>query len=240
VPQGRVDITAVEAVESEWERGKLMRASWLAPLIALLMGCLVGGYSIEMSFYDKAGVVVSALALALPALISVVVDPAISRRGLVVTGVVATALLVGGGVIGRIAYPAVWQGYSSNAAPISLLAEMLLTPFVAAFVASSLRTRAADNGWAARAIVYGLLAWAGVGFQSILLTYVIPIGQVFLASTLFHQSLPTDRGGFAYGWVFDLIFVFILLALYVGGFGYAVLLGFSGGALRRRLSRPSR
>jgi hypothetical protein len=232
------------AVENEREH---MRTRWLASLIALLMGCLVGGYSfirpvdpMSTPLSATAGVVISAAALALPATISVLVDPMLSRRGPVVAGVAVTSLLLGGLMIGGAAFPAVWQGYSSDAAGNSVLAAMLLTPFVVAFVVSPLGARPDDNAWESQAIVYGVLAWAGIGLQSTLLTYVIPLFRIFIPVILFHQALPRDSGGLAYGWVFDLIFVFALIALYVVGFGYAVLLGLAGGALRRRLARPRR
>ena len=210
---------------------------WLAPAITLLMGCCVGGYSIGTPLPTVAGVVASALALALPVIISVLVDPTLSNRGLVVTGLVTTSLLLGGLLIGTAAFPSVWQGYSSDAVGFSVLAEMLLAPFVAAFVVTPLNTGSASGVWNARAIAYGLLAWAGIGFQSTVLTYVIPVMRTIIAVFIFHQSLPRDSGGFTYGWAFDLIFIFVLIALYLVGFGYAVLLGLMGGALRSRLKR---
>jgi hypothetical protein len=185
------------------------------------------------------------MALATPAIVSVLVDPTISHRRLVLAVVAAISLLLGSLLIGEAALPAVWQDYSSDAAGISVLVAMVLTPFVAAFAVSPLGARsddtrwdarAIDNAWATRAIVYGLLAWAGVGLQAELVPYVIPIVRNVVAASLFHQPVPHSGGGMG-GWIIGLFFLIVLFVLYLFGFVYAIALGLLGGALRHRLAR---
>jgi hypothetical protein len=216
-----------------------MRTRWLAPAISLLMGCLVGGYSVGPPFYTLAGVVASALALALPVTLSVALDPAIARRAWAVAGVGAISLVLGGLLVMGAAFPAVWQGYSSDAAAISLLAAMLLAPFAAGFAVGTLSMRAEpDRGWEVQASTCGALAWAGVGLQAVALPYLFPSARVLFAVLVEHQPLPTSSGGFTYGWVAAIPLVLALVLFYGIGFGLAVFGGFLGGALRARLWRP--
>jgi hypothetical protein len=218
-----------------------MRSSWLAPATALLMGCLVGGYSVGPPWATLAGVVASAVALALPVTLSVAVDPAIARRSWKVAAVGTISLLLGGLLVAGAAFPAVWQGYGSDAAAISVLAAVLLTPFAAGFAVGTVSTRAQPGrGWEGQAIACGVLAWAGVGLQAVALPYLFPIARGFFAVLVLHQPVPTSSGGFTYGWVAVIPFVLALILLYGIGFGLAAVVGRLGGTLRARLSRPRR
>lgn len=218
-----------------------MRRRWLAPAIALLMGCLVGGYTIGPPWTTLAGVFASALALALPATLSVAVDPAVSRRAWTVAAVAAISLLLGGLLVVGAAFPAVWQGYSSDAAAISVLAAMLLAPFAAGFAVGTLSTRGEpDREWEVRAITCGMLAWAGAGLQALGLPYLFPFARGLFAVLVLHQPVPTSSGGWTYGWVAVIPVVLGMIFLYGVGFGLAAVEGFLGGMLRSRLARPRR
>lgn len=219
-----------------------MRRRWLAPAIALLMGCLVGGYTAGPPWATLAGVVASALALALPATLSVAVDRAIARRVWTVAGVGAIALLLGGLLVAGATFPAIWQSYSSDAAAISVLAAMLLAPFVAGFAVGTLSSRGEpDQGWEGRqARACGVFAWAGVGLQALALPYLFPFTRGLFAVLVLHQPVPTSSGGWAYGWVAVIPVVLGMIILYVAGFGLAAAEGLLGGMLRSRLARPGR
>jgi hypothetical protein len=218
-----------------------MRTRWLAPAIALLMGCLVGGYSVGPPWATLAGVVASVLALALPVTLSVAVDPAIARRAWTVAGVGAIALLLGGLLVVGAAFPAVWQDYRSDAAAISVLGAMLLAPLAAGFAVGTLSMRVEpDRGWEGQARACGVLAWAGVGVQALALPYLFPFARGLFAVLVVHQPVPTSSGGFTYGWVAVIPLVLGLILLYGVGFGLAAVGGRLGGMLRARLARPRR
>jgi hypothetical protein len=216
-----------------------MRTRWLARAIALLMGCLVGGYSVGPPWATLGGVVASALALALPATLSVAVDPAVAHRVWTVAAVGAISLLLGGLLVMGAAFPAVWQSYSSDAAWISVLPATFLAPFAAGFAVGTLSTRGQlDQGWQAQASTCGMLAWAGAGLQPLVLPYLFPFARGLFAVLVLHQPVPTSSGGWSYGWVAVIPIVVCLLFVYGVGFGVANVAGHLGGALRARLARP--
>lgn len=211
----------------------------MAIAFSLLMGCLVGGYLVGTSSPTLTGVVLSALALAVPATSSVALDERIGRRAVAVTGVAATAALLGGLLIASAAHPAFWQSYSSDAGWFSVLAAMLLAPVAAGFAVGTLGTRPEpEKDWEAGAIACGLSAWAGVGLQAVALPYLVPFARGLFAVLVLHQPMPP--GGLSYRWGVVLFIVFGLIVLYAFGFGLAVLGGLLGGALRSRLMRPRR
>lgn len=212
-----------------------MRTTWRMRIIAVLMGCLVGPYS-GLLPSPVAAVAVSALVLALPALISVWLDHALPRRTVVVAGVGAIALVAGGLLVAGAAFPSIWQGYSREAGTISLVVEMLLTPFVAAFalgMAGTPKEPGAAQGNVGA--TYAVLAWAGIGLQGAVLPYLIPLGRAYVDVLFLHT--PSGSGGLAYGFeVMTGMVVLGAVGLFYGvGFVLASFEGSVGSALRRRL-----
>jgi hypothetical protein len=198
------------------------------------MGCLVGGYwygAPAQTYPGLVAVVVSALALGVPVLIGVGVDSRITRRGITFVCVAAITLLLGGLLVAGAAYPAVWQGYSNDASFISVLGEMLLAPIAAAFALGARPNP--DRDWVAQAMVYGALAWLGVGLQNVILPYIIPLASL-VVYFIVHHTLPPSHGGWGYGYVFVIIIAVIpLIAIYFVMFGFAISGGLLGGVLRR-------
>lgn len=219
-----------------------MRAHWRRGAVTFLTGCLVGPYGDGLPIL-LAAVVASALALALPAVVTVLVDRAIQRRAKAVAWVAGTALLLGIPLVWSAATPAVWQGYSSSAACISLLAEILLAPLAAAFVLGAV-SMSAEPGTTPGlgAIPCALLAWAGIGMQNLLLLYLVPFGGALFV--LLGLRAPINHGGGLgsglVGLLFRGYFIFVLCVLYAIGFALASLTGLLGVALHRRLTRPQR
>ena len=218
-----------------------MHERWMAIATSLLMGCLVGGYLVGTNSPTLVGVVISVVALALPATISVAVDGRIRRRAVAVAGVAATSASLGGLLIASAANPAFWQGYAGDAGWISVPAAMLLAPVAAAFaVGTPGAPGELGRGWEGRAIACGVFAWAGVGLQSVALPYLLPFARGLFAVVVLRQPVPTSSGGFTYGWVAVIPILLALIVLYVFGFGLAMIGGRLGGALRSRLSHPHR
>jgi hypothetical protein len=218
-----------------------MRTKWMLRGIALLMGCLVGGYwygAPAQTYPGLVAVVVSALALALPVLISVGIDSRITRRGITFVSVAAITLLLGSLLVAGAAFPAVWQGYSNDASYISVLGEMLLAPIAAAFAFATLGARQdPDGNWVAQAIVYSALAWLGVGLQNVILPYIVPLASLVVYFVV-HHTLPPSHGGWTYGYVFVIIIAVIpLIVIYFVMFGFAISGGLLGGLLRRLPTR---
>jgi hypothetical protein len=169
-------------------------------------------------------------------LISVLIDRTMRRRLGVVAWVGLTALLAGGLVIAGAAFPSVWQGYTNDAAFYSLVALYLLTPLVASFTV----THSAESSltWERRAMSFGLLAWLGLGVQNLLLPYIVPFARSYLDIVVLHA--PANRGGLGYGFLPAIFVFFIICILYGCGLGLAGILGWVGGALRRRVSCAQR
>jgi hypothetical protein len=215
-----------------------MRERRQANAISFVMGCLVGGYVFGTTSPSPPliAVVVSTLALAVPPIISVGADIWIRHRVWSLLTVTATSALLGGLLIASAAHPEVWQSYSSDATWISVLGAMFLAPVAAAFAVGAPRAgRQPLNGWQNQAIACGVLAWAGVGLQAVVLPYVVPFVLTLFAVLVLHQPLPTSSGGWTYGWVIIIPIVLGLIVLYVAAFALAVLGGLLGGALRTRL-----
>ncbi|HEX4628933.1 MAG TPA: hypothetical protein VH137_09100 [Gemmatimonadales bacterium] len=84
-----------------------MRTNWRTRAVAILMGCLVGPYTGLFPSLVFA-VIVSALVLAIPALTSVLIDPALAHRTATLVSVGVCALLVGSLLVAGAAFPAVW------------------------------------------------------------------------------------------------------------------------------------
>ncbi len=147
-------------------------------------------------------------------------------------------LLVGRLLVAGAAFPAVWQGYSNDAQGISLLAEMLLTPFAAAFIVIATHPQGeGSNSPEKEAIICALLAWVGIGLHNVLLPYVLPLASGIITSLSPDPLLHRSGLGAGFQLVTAAVVLVYLGCFYAIGFGLAGIEGLLAAALRGRLTR---
>lgn len=208
-----------------------MRRNWWRLGIALFMGSLVGQYGgfVTASLPD---VVISWIALALPVVLSVALDRTLVHKGAALIWVTPPVLVLGGLLIAGTAFPAVWQGYSGDAAFLSLGALILLAPLAAAFAVGVRGGQLAKTG--TLAVACAAVAWLGIGIHNVVLPYLLPLLSIYYAAVIQHATMRAGSGG---GILLGTIIILYISLIYLAGFGLATIAGLLGGALRTRLAR---
>jgi hypothetical protein len=208
-----------------------MRRNWWRLGIALFMGSLVGQYGgfITASLLE---VVISCIALALPLVLSVALDHTLTPKSAALIWVTAPVLVLSSLLIAGTAFPAVWQGYSGDAAFLSLGALILLAPLAAAFAVGVHGGQLAKTG--TLAVACAAVAWLGIGIHNVVIPYLFPLLSIYYASVIQHATM---RAGFGGGILLGTIIILYISLIYLAGFGLATIEGLLGGALRSRLAR---
>ncbi len=162
--------------------------------LALLMGALVGPY-----VWNRLGQSLSLSCMALivtgPFIAAALLNEVIRRDAVALSLALALPLLLIVWVALISLYPAawraLWQGYANDAAFISLLIVMLITPAAAAFAAGAMPPRPdAQPAFDTRAVLYALVAWLGIGVQNLALTYLVPVAESIWYIAVHHSAGP--------------------------------------------------
>lgn len=173
----------------------MSRSVLLRLTLAFLIGLLVGTYTdVTLSTAAPLDLAISAVILVVTCLLSLVLDPTLTRRGtaLVVTAVVL--LLVLGGLPLVDALINQLQGFPGLDLTSLLVIDLLLAPLVAAFALGASGTRLGPT--LGPSIGCALLAWLGVGLHHVALPYPLGLCRAINASTEFADLACIARGVF--------------------------------------------
>ena len=197
----------------------MSRPVLLRLILALLLGLLVGDYSdITLSTAVPLDLIISAVVLAVPPLLTVQLDAELARHGRALI-----LVAVGLGLV-LVIFPLLdvlfnlVQGFPGLDLTTVLAADLLAAPLVAAFALGSRGKR--FGGTVGLALGCAVLAWVGVGIHHVLLPYPAGLCRSLNGATEFADLVCILK---------DIIWAV--------GIAVAVVAGLIGAALRTAFTR---
>ncbi|MGZ3600195.1 MAG: hypothetical protein ACXWQR_11425 [Ktedonobacterales bacterium] len=171
----------------------MSRPTLLRLALAFLIGLLVGAYTdVTLSTAALVDILISAAVLAVPPLVSLLIDPTLRRRGLALLLTAIGMLLILGGLPLADALFNQIQGFPGVDLTSLLVLDLLLAPLVAAFALGALGPRL--NPTIRLAIGCALAAWLGVGLHHVALPYPLGLCRALNGSTEFADLACIARG----------------------------------------------
>ena len=172
----------------------MSRSIFLRLALAFLIGLLVGAYTdINLSTAALVDILISAVVLAAPPLISLLIDPMLKRRGLALLLTAFGLLLILGGLPLADAFFNQIQGFPGVDLTSLLILDLLLAPIVAAFAVGAIGPRLSPT--IGLAIGCAVAAWLGIGLHHVALPYPLGFCRARNASSEFADLACIARDG---------------------------------------------